>query len=236
MEGDFMKKLLVMLIVLFLYCGTCFAEKQEWIDENYNFENVKAVYLDFNFNLELKNGIVEKESQKIFKEKFALDIAKKLKDKDIAVNTKDTIVDPLKRSNDLNEESLRNFIKSNHNLIVCIDVQDYRMGSSYVESKSYSYNVPKTNWVYGPNGSAVVTTNETQIVNVPGGNRPTVFVKVRFDVIDHNISEPIWSRIDDRSRVNEDELDTSKPKDVYGRILKDFKNDFIKKVSSSIKE
>ncbi len=89
-----MKKLLVMLIVLFLYCGTCFAEKQEWIDENYNFENVKAVYLDFNFNLELKNGIVEKESQKIFKEKFALDIAKKLKDKDIAVNTKDTIVDP----------------------------------------------------------------------------------------------------------------------------------------------
>lgn len=228
-----MKNLLVILSMLLLYCSACFAEKQEWVAENYNFENVKAVYLDFNFNLELKNGIVEKESQKIFKEKFALDIAKKLKNKDIAVNTKDTIVDTLKISNDLNEENLRNFIKSNHNLIVCIDVQDYRMGSSYVESKSYSYSMPKTSWVYGPNGSAVVTTNETQTVNVPGGNRPTVFVRVRFDVIDPKLSEPIWSRIDDRSRVNEDEFDTSKPKDVYGRILKDFKNDFVKKINSS---
>ena len=234
-----MKKLLIMLIVLLLYCGTCFAEKQEWIDENYNFENINAVYLDFNFNNALKNGIVEKESQKIFKEKFALDIVKKLQSKKIVVNTKETIENVLiidKNSNDLSEENLKNFVKSNHDLIVCIDVQDYRMGSSYVESKSYSYNMPKTNWIYGPNGSAVVTTNETQIVNVPGGNRPTVFVKVRFDVIDPDISEPIWSRIDDRSRVNEDEFDTSKPKDVYGRILRDFKSDFVKKIGSSKKE
>lgn len=231
-----MKKLFIIIAMLFLYSSTCLAEKQEWFDENYDFKNVKAVYLDFNFNPALKNGIVEKEGQKIFKEKFVADIAKKLNGKNIVINSKETIENSFKSdksSNGSNEEYLRNFVKSNHDLILCIDVQDYSMGSSYVDSKSYSYNVPQTSWIYGPNGSAVVTTNETHVINVPGGNRPTVFVKVRFDVIDPKLSEPVWSRIDDRSRVNEDEFDTSKPKDVYGRILKDFKSDFIKKISSS---
>lgn len=228
-----MKNLLVILSMLLLYCSTCFAEKQEWIDEDYNFKSVNAVYLDYNFNPELQNGIVEKEAKKIFKEKFVLDIEKKLKNKDVSVNTKESVESLLKNNDGLIDENIKKFVTSNHNLIICIDIQDYRMGSSYVESKSYSYTMPKTSWIYGPNGSAVVTTNETQTVNVPGGNRPTVFVRVRFDVIDPKLSEPIWSRIDDRSRVNEDEFDTSKPKDVYGRILKDFKNDFVKKINSS---
>lgn len=231
-----MKKVFIVIAILILYCSTCFAEKQEWLDENYDLKNVNMVYLDFNFNPALNNGIVEKEAKKIFKEKFALDIAKKLNNKNIVINTKETIENLSKSDknrNILNEEYLRSYVKSNHDLIICIEVQDYRMGSSYVDSKSYSYNIPRTSWIYGANGSAVVTTNETQVINVPGGNRPTVFVKVRFDVIDPKLSEPVWSRIDDRSRVNEDEFDTSKPKDVYGRILKDFKNDFIKKIISS---
>lgn len=60
-----------------------------------------------------------------------------------------------------------------------------------------------------------------------------MYVNVRFDIIDTVTDKVVWSRIDNRSRQNEDEFDNTKPRDVFNRILKDFKNDFQKRVEKS---
>ena len=63
-----------------------------------------------------------------------------------------------------------------------------------------------------------------------------MFVNVRFDVYNAKNGEAVWSRIDDRSRMNRDEFDNTKPKDVFGRILKDFDNALQKKLKPVIEE
>ena len=67
-----MKRLFCMLIVLLLFCNAALAQQQEWVDKKYNFSFVKKVLVNYEFNENLKNGIVEKEAEEIYQEKFFL--------------------------------------------------------------------------------------------------------------------------------------------------------------------
>lgn len=227
-----MKRLFCMLIVLLLFCNAALAQQQEWVDKKYNFSFVKKVLVNYEFNENLKNGIVEKEAEEIYQEKFFDKLVKKLSVKGYTVSA---IKDVPEFSAESNEQK-NNYIKEGFDIIINIKVQNYTVGTQYADG--YTYTTPVTNYssVYTANGPVTVTTTSQNTNYVSGGNFPTVFVNVRFDVYNAKNGEAVWSRIDDRSRMNRDEFDNTKPKDVFGRILKDFDNALQKKLKPVIEE
>lgn len=65
-----MKKVFSILVLLFLACNLAIAQQQEWVDKKYNFSSVKNVFVDYEVNEKLNNGISEKETEEIYQEKF----------------------------------------------------------------------------------------------------------------------------------------------------------------------
>ena len=78
-----MKKVFSILVLLFLFCNLAIAQQQEWVDKKYNFSSVKNVFVDYEVNEKLKNGISEKETEEIYQEKFFNKLVKKLSSKPI---------------------------------------------------------------------------------------------------------------------------------------------------------
>lgn len=220
-----MKKSIFAFLFIFMFYGTAFAEKEEWIDKDYNFSYAKAIDVEYCVSENLCNGIKEKETTEIFQEKFVVMLNKKLSPMGVYVNMLDNN-DEMRIENNINAEY-------NTNLIIKVKLVNYTVGSSYSEGYSYTTVIPKTSTVYTPSGPVVTATTETKIHNKRGRDVPTVYVNVRFDVVDTATDKVVWSRIDNRSRQNEDEFDNTKPRDVFNRILKDFKNDFQKRVEKS---
>lgn len=220
-----MKKSIFAFLFIFMFYGTAFAEKEEWIDKDYNFSNAKAIDVEYCVSEDLCNGIKEKETAEIFHKNFVAMLNKKLSAMNVSVNMLD--------NND--ERRMENNINAGDNadLIIKVKLLNYTVGASYSEGYSYTTVVPRTSTVYTPSGPVVTTTTETKIHNKKGRDVPTVYVNVRFDIIDTVTDKVVWSRIDNRSRQNEDEFDNTKPRDVFNRILKDFKNDFQKRVEKS---
>jgi len=229
--GKIMLRIITMIIMLFMVSNLAFAETQEWIDKKYDFTKAKKIFLTYQVEPSLLNGITEKESSEIIEDKLFKKLDNKLKPKGYNIITDE---ESNLNTDKGNSETISNekSLKENMDLIVKIELQDYRVGSSYKEG--YSYSVPITTYetAYTPNGTVTVPVTKNQIYNVPGGYFPTVFVKVRFDLIDVNTNEIIWSRIDSRSRTNSDEFDNSKTKDVFSRIIKSFSNDLLKKMET----
>ena len=50
-----MKKYILICLMLLFICNTAFAEKEEWIDENYDFSVVKSVNVEYQINEDLCN-------------------------------------------------------------------------------------------------------------------------------------------------------------------------------------
>ena len=61
-----MKRILLFVIMLMMITVSAFADKQEWIDKNYDFRKAKRILVSFSVPDELKNGITEKETEEIF--------------------------------------------------------------------------------------------------------------------------------------------------------------------------
>ena len=72
-----MKKSIFAFLFIFMFYGTAFAEKEEWIDKDYNFSNAKAIDVEYCVSENLCNGIKEKETTEIFQEKFVAMLNKK---------------------------------------------------------------------------------------------------------------------------------------------------------------
>ena len=210
-----MKKYILICLMLLFICNTAFAEKEEWIDENYDFSVVKSVNVEYQINEDLCNGIREKESIKIFEEDFINPLKENCSKENIEIR------------NNLNNTTLENV-----DLMVKVYLDNYVVGESYSPGYSYTTVVPTTTTVYTGNGIATVTTNNTQVHSIAGGYVDTAFVTVRFDVIDVKTGVTVWSRIDDRNKKG-DELTRPRPKKVFGRILKSFNRDFQKKLLGS---
>ena len=54
-----MKRILLFVIMLMMITVSAFANKQEWIDKNYDFGKAKNILIMFYVPDELKNGITE---------------------------------------------------------------------------------------------------------------------------------------------------------------------------------
>ena len=52
-----MKKSIFAFLFIFMFYGTAFAEKEEWIDKDYNFSNAKAIDVEYCVSEDLCNGI-----------------------------------------------------------------------------------------------------------------------------------------------------------------------------------
>ena len=217
-----MKKLFLLLVFL-LVSNIAFADKQEWIDKKHDFSQDRIIYLSYEVKDDIKNGIAEKESLEIFKNIMNERFNKKLSVKGYKVLTLDEIIND---KNMLSKEELQKEIISNNvDLVVAVKLDCYEIGSIYKEGYTYSVPVTRYEYVYTPNGTISVPVTENQVHSVRGGMRPSVMVKVRFDLLDTNTNEVVWARIDNRRKTNEDEFDNTKPKDVFGRIIKSFCSD-----------
>lgn len=67
-----MKKVFYILVLLFLVCNLAIAQQQEWVDKKYNFSSVKNVFVDYEVNEKLKNGISEKKQKNFIKKNFSI--------------------------------------------------------------------------------------------------------------------------------------------------------------------
>ena len=73
-----MKRILLFVIMLMMITVSAFADKQEWIDKNYDFGKAKNILIMFYVPDELKNGITEKETQELFDEAVQRKLVNKL--------------------------------------------------------------------------------------------------------------------------------------------------------------
>ena len=217
-----MKKMFYLLILLFI-TNIAFAEKQEWIDKKHEFSQDRTIYVSYEVKDELKNGITEKESQEIFDKIMDEKFNKILSDKGYNVLT---LIDINKDKILLSKAEIeKELIANKVDLVVDVKLQSYEVVSTYKEGYTYTIPVTRYEYVYTPSGTISVPVTDNQVYSVKGGMFPTVMVMVRFDLLDKNTNEIVWSRIDNRRKINEDEFDTSKPKDVFGRIIKSFCSD-----------
>ena len=233
-----MKKIFCILLILISLPSVVFADKQEWFDKNYDFSKVKRIIVNFTIPEQLKNGVIEHEATEIFQKHFSSKLAPKLSKQNIKIIMFEDALQEIKETQkvdifamyETDAEKARAFIAdyipSNFDTVLSITLQQYNMGTQYVDG--YSYSVPTTQTYY--NGTNIVTVTGSQQHYVSGGNRPTAYALVKYELIDIPTTKNVWTRIDDRSRVNKDALEHSKPKDLYQRSLKSFFSELTSKL------
>lgn len=220
-----------MALLLFIFVSLtsiASAEKQEWIDKDYNFNNVKRVLL-FNPTIEQKlyNGINEHEILEIFAKKAKLpENIKFITPKKFIENIKfDTGIDVPKlyeKNPQEAEKVIFEGISRYADLVIDSHVFEYSVGSEYREGYTFNTTQYQTAYVNGTNGSATVNMPVTVQHNVPGGNIPVAYASVRWEVIDTKTGKSVVIRLDDRAKGNPTVFDNTKPRDLYGRISGSF--------------
>lgn len=225
-----MKKFALILLFLLCFPTTVFAEKQEWIDKNYDFSKVKSIVINFVIPEQLKNGIIEHEATEIFQEQFSKKLVPKLTKQNVKVLMFESVFQEIKATQNIDilsmyetdAEKARTFIAEyipkNFDAILSVTLQHYSMGTQYVDG--YTYSVPTAQTYY--NETNIVTVSGTQQQYVSGGNKPTAYAIVKYEITDIPSTKNVWTRIDDRARVNKDAFENSKPKDLYERSLKSY--------------
>ena len=227
-----MKKIILTALILFVLSSVCFAEKQEWVDKSYNFSKVKTVFIyDPVIPNEIKNGIAENEINEIFNKKKVLKDVKILDIPQVVILVQaDTGInlDELYKTDP--QGSLKMLFENIHkyaDIVIVSKIQRYGTGSEYKEAYSYNTTTYQTSTVTTSNGGfATIDTPVTQTNTVPGGYFPASYVTVRYDVYDTKTNKQIFSRIDERGKVNRTAFDNTKPRDMFGRIVGSFFDDF----------
>lgn len=231
-------KNIILTILLILVTATAYAEKQEYINKEYDFSRAKKIYFHFAY-LPNGNGIKENETEDLNFE-YLTKLWSKAKNKgyqfyystdiiDIINKEKSINLDEISQKNPEKAETIyQEYIKENMDMTVMINVLAYDIGSQYREG--YFINMPstETSYINTPYSSATITTYGTQQQYVRGGNVPVSYCCVRMMVFDMATSNRVWVRIDDRAKVNATVFDNTKPKDMYKRILNNYYNDFEK--------
>ena len=215
-----------------------FADQQEWFDKNYDFPQIKRIVVNFTITEQLKNGVIEHEATEIFQNHFSNKLVPKFSKQNIKIIMFEDVLQEIKNHHKIDIFSMyetdaekarafiADYIPNNFDTVLSITLQQYNMGTQYVDG--YSYSVPTTQTYY--NGTNIVTVTGSQQHYVSGGNRPTAYALVKYELIDIPTTKNIWTRIDNRSRVNKDALEHSKPKDLYQRSLKSFFSDMASKL------
>ena len=228
----------VLFLLLFL-TSTAFAEKQEWYDKNYDFTKVKRIIVNFVIPEQLKNGVVEHEATELFKEQFSKRLVPKLSKQNIKIVMFEDVFQEIKSSQNIDLFALyetdadkarafiAEYIPKNFDVVCNVTLQHYSMGTEYVDG--YTYTTPTSQSYY--DGTKFVTVSGTQQHYVSGGNKPAAYAIVKYEITDIPTTKNVWTRIDDRARVNKDIFENSKPKDLYQRSLKSYFSDLASKLT-----
>ena len=245
-----MKTLILALLILFCTSLTTYAEKNEWYDNSYDFTKPKSIV----FRLWVPEGysdLVAREIGDIYYEQIKTEIYDKLNTKCKIVSYK-KLLNNYFRDNNITEQEFNDlmaknpekmnslvdkYIEDNYDLCVLGRPLVYDMGTQYCEGYIYSMPSYNTSVIHLPNGQVATASSTGQTIHsVPGGNFPTVYVCFRFDVTKAktltSTGDNVWTRIDDRARVNRDVFQNSKPKDVFKRIMNSFCQDFVKAMNT----
>lgn len=236
-----MKRILLIVIALMMITVSAFADKQEWIDKNYDFGKAKNILIMFYVPDELKNGITEKETQELFDEAVQKKLVEKLSDYgynfktiDDAINEIQTlykinIIESTKKDSPESKDIFNKYIKENIDLVFNVNLMDYSTGMRYKEG--YSYSVPKTESHYVSNGmfgGQIVTTHTTEQHYVEPKNVKVSYVSVKFIIDDVKTVANVWTRIGERDREG-----SNKHKDNFENIINSCFNDYVKKVKKA---
>ena len=220
---------------------SAFADKQEWIDKNYDFGKAKNILIMFYVPDELKNGITEKETQELFDEAVQKKLVEKLSDygynfktiddatNEIQTLYKINIIESTKKDSPESKDIFNKYIKENIDLVFNVNLMDYSTGMRYKEG--YSYSVPKTESHYVSNGmfgGQIVTTHTTEQHYVEPKNVKVSYVSVKFIIDDVKTVTNVWTRIGERDREG-----SNKHKDNFENIINSCFNDYVKKVKKA---
>lgn len=222
------------------------AKTEERIDKQFDFTKLKMIAIDLDINAQIYNGIREYEITDIFYETLKTELNDKTTKTKYRFAPYQLLIDKFKKENNLENtvveelpadkqaEINKRFIeyaRSKTDALIHGTVWIYDLGTSYHEG--YYYTLPSQTFStittnIGITGN--VTTYGQTLHYKQGGNYPTAYCLVRWDVIDSKTNQPIWSRIDDRARANMDVLQNTKPKDLLRRICKSMSADFLKQL------
>ncbi len=241
-----MKKIVLLVMMFMLVTVSAFADKQEWIDKNYDFGKAKNVLVTFYVPEELKNGITEKETQEIFEEALQDKVTNKLVPLGYKIKTLEKANNEISLLYGINiKEQLKNnpldakvifdkYLKENIDLVMEVQLLRYSTGSKTKEG--YFVSVPKYESHYVSNGmygGHFVTTQTTEQQYIAPQNVPMTYTAVKFIIDDVQTDANVWTRIDDREREGDELFGNSKPKEVFERILKSGFDDFKDKLEKA---
>lgn len=242
-----LKKIMVFLLVFISLALPVFAEKQEWIDRNFDFSKTKKVFCNFLVPKELMNGIIEHEMRDILKDKFENKIVVKLSPYKYKFSHDQDVINEIKETQgkDLNvlgetepdkaNEIFNQYLKDNYDLVFNFVVLAYGTGSQYIQGHYIDTPTTETSQVITPNGVGTVRTQGTTKTYVPGGNAAKPCAVVKFEVYNIKTDDAVWVRIDNRAKVNTI-VDNTKPKDIFSRIISSFFDDFSSRLIKDCKK
>lgn len=206
-----MKKLLALVcLALTMFASTCFAEKVEYFEPNYNFKNVQKVFLEFNFKPE-PDGVTEKLAAAIFEDQVNRDLLAPGKLK----NTTITLDGNQKESSDLQ---------------VKVELSAFGTDTHYEEGHTETVPCFRTAYCLTRGGNiAFVDVPTVEHYFVPGHNVTVAHCVVQVEGVDANTGKVVWKRIDDACRVVDGDL-VKKGKAIFTKCISDFDKTLKKKL------
>ena len=230
-----MIKVLYFLLCLLIMVSPAYAEKSEWIDPGYDFTKAKSICIDYAASPEIADGIRDKESRELFFEKAKADIADKLlkqkykvdsiyKAKENFINSEGT--DSKELGKDITQEQLplfEKYVQNNYDLLIKCTVSQYDTGKKYMEAHTYKTMVPVATTVLDATGQMqTIIIQQQQEFNIPAGNYPAAFVQVRFDVIDNETNQKVWTLDDKRNKIDDTGISGIKPDGLFTQVIAEF--------------
>ena len=230
-----MIKVLYFLLCLLIMVNPAYAEKSEWIDPGYDFTKAKSICIDYAASPEIADGIRDKESRELFFEKAKADIADKLlkqkykvdsiyKAKENFINSEGT--DSKELGKDITQEQLplfEKYVQNNYDLLIKCTVSQYDTGKKYMEAHTYKTMVPVATTVLDATGQMqTIIIQQQQEFNIPAGNYPAAFVQVRFDVIDNETNQKVWTLDDKRNKIDDTGISGIKPDGLFTQVIAEF--------------
>lgn len=230
-----MIKILYFLLTLLIMVSPAYAEKSEWIDPNFDFTKTKSICIDYVASPEIADGIRDKESQELFFEKAKADITDKLSKQKYKVDTiykaKENFItseriDSKESAKDITQEQLplfEKYVQNNYDLLIKCIVSQYDVGKKYMEAHTYETTVPVATTVLDATGQMqTIIIHQQEVFNIPAGNYPAAFVQARFDVIDTNTNQKVWSLEDKRDKIDDTGISDIKPNGLFTEVIAEF--------------
>jgi len=212
-----MKKIFFVVLILLAVASTCFAEKSEWFDKDFDFTKCKRVLIFYDVNQKLRDGVLEFESRDTIV-KTANDLQEFLVKRHGVVHFFHEVTPKIAQYYNVNLNELgksdpqkagkfiSDYINSHYDTCVSITLQQY----------GYSQTVVGPSYWYGEQIDA-------------GGIKNVPQCKVFFKITELGRYNDVWRRNDSRAIVNHGFVNKS-PRSMFGRIISSFFEDFQGKI------